>query len=1163
MAGETKIEEIAQTVASPLAPATEKWKVRSGSNPLKFHTVTRIGLKWGCSCPRWIFQKLPPARRTCKHIELQKRKLARKATGPGLRVDPKKALICLKDFQRETVNYVFRRLYTDRDSTRRFLIADEVGLGKTLVARGVIARAIEHLRDQKSRLNIVYICSNVDIASQNANRINPTFEEISDNQRPKRITFLPAFYSDYQGNKLNIVPLTPGTSFELAKRSGRADERVLLYHLVRRAWRVRGKGAIRFFQAGVRSTAGFAEQITETLDTELDGRIAEQYATTLSSNRDLHTRFQALCHRFENSRKATDEDRQNQHKVIGELRLMLAATCIKSLEPDIVILDEFQRFKNLMQGEGEAAALARQLFEFTNRSTRARVILLSATPYKMYMLSDEEERSGYNHHEDFMETLRFLFRNDSERLSEMEQLLDQYRRDLFFLPGSGWAGVQAIRQKIQTALRKVMVRTERLSVDQSRSGMLMSRYGEGLNLTEREAVTYPALQAIIRELGEHDTLEFWKAAPYLLNFMDEYKLKASFTKSLNNSRQRSKIARIVQSCRDVLLPWGKIREYGEVEPINARLRALMSETTGTGSWQMVWIPPALNYYELSGPFQNPTLQNFTKRLVFSAWRVVPKIIATMLSYDAERHMIRLYEKAPVNTTQARDRRSRLLQFSRSGNRLTGMPIFTLMYPSIVLAEQFDPLSFSLERKHQQLAKAEEVIVEFEQSINRLLTGLDTFRNARGPIDENWYWAAPVLLDANLHPEATREWLEQPDLATTWGDTRYLAKQQEADTASVTAWQDHVERLVQCQRGEIRLGTPPKDLARVLAEMALAAPANAALRALGRITGGKQEFQRRVFRDAAAAIGWAFHGLFNLPEITSLIRGLKPGEPYWSKVLEYCVDGGLQAVLDEYAHLLLETYGLVGKDPADIVHDVSAAIREAVSLRTINLNVDNLTTTSRDTLQKEAGRLRCHYALRFVEESDSEGLEGTRREQVRAAFNSPFWPFVLGTTSVGQEGLDFHPYCHTVVHWNLPSNPVDLEQREGRIHRYKGHAIRKNVALKYGLLPIEEASLDPWEALFSAAKKDRPIESNDLIPYWVFDGPNKIERIVPILPLSRDQNRLRQLLRTLVVYRMAFGQSSQEDLVRFLLEKLPQDEIERAIEELRIDLSPVVKGVRQY
>ncbi|MEX9821133.1 helicase-related protein [Providencia vermicola] len=65
------------------------------------------------------------------------------------------------------------------------------------------------------------------------------------------------------------------------------------------------------------------------------------------------------------------------------------------------------------------------------------------------------------------------------------------------------------------------------------------------------------------------------------------------------------------------------------------------------------------------------------------------------------------------------------------------------------------------------------------------------------------------------------------------------------------------------------------------------------------------------------------------------------------------------------------------------------------------------------------------------------------ESVKDAFNSPFHPFVLASTSIGQEGLDFHTWCHAVMHWNLPSNPVDLEQREGRVHRYKGHAVRKN------------------------------------------------------------------------------------------------------------------------
>ncbi len=60
------------------------------------------------------------------------------------------------------------------------------------------------------------------------------------------------------------------------------------------------------------------------------------------------------------------------------------------------------------------------------------------------------------------------------------------------------------------------------------------------------------------------------------------------------------------------------------------------------------------------------------------------------------------------------------------------------------------------------------------------------------------------------------------------------------------------------------------------------------------------------------------------------------------------------------------------------------------------------------------------------------------------YNSPFRPFLLTSTSTGQEGLDFYPWCHRLVHWNLPGNPVDLEQREGHVHWYKGHAVRRIV-----------------------------------------------------------------------------------------------------------------------
>src|SRR5439155_19873327 len=114
---------------------------------------------------------------------------------------------------------------------------------------------------------------------------------------------------------------------------------------------------------------------------------------------------------------------------------------------------------------------------------------------------------------------------------------------------------------------------------------------------------------------------------------------------------------------------------------------------------------------------------------------------------------------------------------------------------------------------------------------------------------------------------------------------------------------------------------------------------------------------------------------------------------------------------------------------------------------------------------------CRFALRFGELRDDKDNTLARAETVRMAFNSPFRPFILASTSIGQEGLDFHTWCHAVVHWNLPSNPVDLEQREGRVHRYKGHAVRRNIAATLGANVLADGlppGADPWDALFARA-----------------------------------------------------------------------------------------------
>src|SRR5262245_28310698 len=71
------------------------------------------------------------------------------------------------------------------------------------------------------------------------------------------------------------------------------------------------------------------------------------------------------------------------------------------------------------------------------------------------------------------------------------------------------------------------------------------------------------------------------------------------------------------------------------------------------------------------------------------------------------------------------------------------------------------------------------------------------------------------------------------------------------------------------------------------------------------------------RQFAAPLAHAFSHLFNLPEVMGLLRDREKQIPYWQSVLEYCVVGNLQATLDEYARVLVESLGLAGKSPATV------------------------------------------------------------------------------------------------------------------------------------------------------------------------------------------------------------------------------------------------------
>ena len=601
-------------------------------------------------------------------------------------------------------------------------------------------------------------------------------------------------------------------------------------------------------------------------------------------------------------------------------------------------------------------------------------------------------------------------------------------------------------------------------------------------------------------------MEYWRSSPYLLNFMEGYQLKQALRKACKDPGQMESLVDALENTR-ALLDWQGIASYLEVDPGNARLRSLLSGTVDQGAWRLLWIPPSLPYYRLGGPYAEPGLGSFTKRLVFSSWVVVPKVISTLCSYEAERRMICSFDASAENTPEARRRRTALLRFGRAEGRLTGMPVLGLIYPSSWLARECDPLALAgVIGGSDGIPSQSELVKDIQRRMEPLLSDFPSSSDEGGLADEAGTWRHPPPCHPHEDAEGMREWLGQYGLDAIWS----AQKEPGENSDDSTAWAAHIGRVRELAAGQVRLGPKPGTSPSVLAQMAIASPGVTTLRALARISGGTRALTTMSVRNSAAQVAWSFLHLFNLPEVIALIRGMNGEEPYWRRVLEYCVDGGLQPALDEYAHVLCESLGVAGGASDKIASEVSAVMRRAVGLRTASLGLDEIRI---DTEQKrievdDKKRMRAGFALRFGEDRTEDGFsEPNRADQVRDAFNSPFWPFVVATTSVGQEGLDFHLYCHAVVHWNLPSNPVDLEQREGRVHRYKGHAVRRNVAQTHGSRRSRGGSGILGDLMFDGARKiGRPRYGSRAVLGLSTAGGARIERHVPALPLSRDRER---------------------------------------------------------
>ena len=1054
----------------------------------------------------------------------------------------------LKDFQRATVERID---YLFRNGQNRVLVADEVGMGKTLIARGAIVKTARmRLEQQDELMKVVYICSNTSIANQNIQKLKVSDSARIEGVSDTRLSMLHLKIAEQESDEalregyIQLIPLTPGTSFQMTSGGGTVQERALMFAILTRVPEIAAyRDELERFLIYYAESAwtGWARAWYENKVQTCEKKTQGQYPATVITDIYAYNQERPIITKLIEHLKER-ESGTSPYKdavILNALRVMFARISTGMLNPDLVIMDEFQRFKFLLNSdqESEAGILAQKFLGGGD----TRILLLSATPYKLYSTLEEiDEAQVDEHYSEFLQVMDFLFAGHS---AEFHRVWADYSIALHEM-NTGNTAILQVKNAAENAMYAGVCRTERISVMDSGDYTDDSSVKKPLTITEKDIESYLAAGNLLKAIDARYSfpLDYVKSCPYLMSFMRNYKVKQNIEKYFKAHPGEVDTAR-----SDVL--WinpNQVNDYQKLPSTNARLEKLKEVAFEGGSELYLWVPPSRPYYALQGAYRNS--ENFSKILVFSAWEMVPRMIGSMISYETERRTVGRLGSQSKNVDKKNLRYNakyrypyHRLQFSLSGGEPQRMSLFCLLYPSATLASLYNPIA---------AMNAQLTLADLERQIRaEIRSRLDQLRKYQktttGPEDAKWYYLAPMLMDG---AEYVTSWFSA--LEATMNDSDSEVEDAISSDRGNKAFLAHLDRLKQhISKGKsLELGKMPEDLVSTLADMVLGSPAVCICRS----NGGNVVY--------ATSLAKVFVNYFNTTESTAVVElaanqyhaKKADDNTHWQDVLLYCKDGCFQAMFDEYLHLIRESAGF--SDEASRDGKVQNIMLNDLRIHTASYEVDNFGSfRSRVNGERKRNLMRAHYAVGFVTDGD-DAKKADRKNSIRGAFNSPLRPVVLASTSIGQEGLDFHNYCRKIMHWNLPSNPIDLEQREGRINRFKCLAIRQNVARKYGNVGFES---DIWTEMFAAAQAERKPGQSDLVPFWCFgEGQEvKIERIVPMYPMSKDGISYDRLIKILSLYRLTLGQARQEELLEYLFREC-DDPTE--LKKLFIDLSPYSK-----
>lgn len=987
----------------------------------------------------------------------------------------------LKDFQKATVEHIVNIFKSKKQ--RRVLLSDEVGLGKTIVSKGVI-QAVGELSDEygiwdDNTYRVVYICSNANIVKQNTENLGIEDVMNIDESRLSMQHFIVAKkVKELQKSKKSkpriLIPLTPGTSFNLQTSAGNMNERALMFAILShlddfKDHKTALKNRLNIYGANGDNWT----DIIDKYEKDIKENVCTGYRENISKevvNDDCYQEAKDLL-----LKAIALNDYNTTNKAITLFRIIFCKISMKELNPDLVIMDEFQRFSSLLdlEGNSEEAMLTRTFF---GKEDGPCILLVSATPYKPFTTLEElNENKIDEQYQDFNKLADFLF--DGREDIVFQQVWHDYSKELCHISSDNLDILIAKKNIAEDTMYEAMSRTERY-----RNSSQDDTY---LKISTGDIASYCQMQEVLGECNKMSEgrfgvktlpMEYAKSSPYLLSFMDKYKLKEKLAKAYTEHPWK------IKQKQQYLIKKKNINTYERIPSCNAKLdklsNILFGEKGEKHGEQLFWIPASHPYYKVPASNVFAKNQDFSKFLVFSAWEMVPRMIACMISYAIEQKSIsHAFPSATYTNTKENSEKDALdkQEGEKAGTgRLRRESLELVTCCSDFLKDAYNPKAY-----------LGNDLKEIKAGIKENFKNTSRFTLVEQPTTAKFLLEAIKLLDSNTEEK-------------------------------ILISEDGLDTLV-----NMAIGSPGICFYRLLGNKDLAQEA-------------ATKFCNNIFNRRYNAA------------VIDILYNKKSVQTYFKQVIDYCVMGNLQAVLDEFAYMIDERSN--GERNVEM-------IQKRMIESFIDRNYQEIDTTeSFGKEKKKKWRIRTHYAMPYGNIRMTDQATN-RANDVRLAFNSPFRPFVLASTSVGQEGLDFHWYCRKIMHWNISSNPQDMEQREGRIDRYKSLFVRRNVAKFH-------PETYTWNEMFDLARTEAKDKGFcELVPYWSIPQDmlksiaetdrEYIESIVPLYPLSMDYDRYRHMKSVLRLYRLTMGQPRQEELLESFKDMPAED-----IDKLLFNLSPI-------